>query len=153
MTKLQARNETIINAPADTVWAIITDINLLHKINPGVTKASGRMARQGDTRICEIINRGKKGTMTERLIEVVPGVKTVWTIENDTMGMSKMIKDTRFVFLVEKIDVSKTKVTNETYYRPANLLARIMNTLMMRRMISNAQEKILANLSTLTQKK
>ena len=83
MSKLQARNETIINAPANTIWAIITDISLLPKVNPGVVKASGRMDRQGETRTCDINNKGRKGTMTERLVELVPETKTVWTIEND----------------------------------------------------------------------
>ena len=41
MSKLQARNESIINAPIASVWAIITDINLLHKVNPGVINATG----------------------------------------------------------------------------------------------------------------
>ncbi len=52
MSKLQARNEAIINAPIGSIWAIITDINQLHKINPGVIKATGRMDKQGETRTC-----------------------------------------------------------------------------------------------------
>ncbi|MBI4945190.1 MAG: cytochrome P460 family protein [Bacteroidetes bacterium] len=39
MSKLQARNEMVINAPISKIWAVITDINVLHKINPGVIKA------------------------------------------------------------------------------------------------------------------
>jgi uncharacterized protein YndB with AHSA1/START domain len=86
MNKLQARNEAIINAPINSVWAIITDINILPKVNPGVIKATGRMDKQGETRTCEMDNKGKKGTMTEKLIELIPEKKTVWAIENDTMG-------------------------------------------------------------------
>ena len=109
MSKLQARNEAIINASISSIWAIITDINLLHKINPGVIKATGRMDKQGETRTCEMDNKGKLGTMTERLIELVPEKKTVWAIENDTMGMSKMLKDPQFCFYLEKLDDNKTK--------------------------------------------
>jgi Polyketide cyclase / dehydrase and lipid transport len=96
MSKLQARNEAVINASVSKVWSIITDISLLQKINPGVIKATGRMDKQGETRTCEMDNRGKKGTMTEKLVELIPEKKTVWAIENDTMGMSKMLKDPRF---------------------------------------------------------
>jgi uncharacterized protein YndB with AHSA1/START domain len=152
MSTLQARNEAIIEVPVERLWAVITDINALPKVNPGVIKASGRMDLQGETRTCEIDNRGRKGTMVEKLIELVPQKKTVWTIENDTMGMSKMLADTRFVFELEKLDDNRTKVINETYYRPANLMARVFNGLMMKRMISRAQEQILANLRTLTEK-
>ncbi len=101
MSKLQVRNESIINAPVSQIWSIITDINLLQKVNPGVVKANGSMDKQDETRTCKFNNKGKKGTMTERLIELVPEKKTVWTIESDTMSTSKMLKETRFCFILE----------------------------------------------------
>lgn len=152
MNQLQVRNETVINAPVSSIWAIITDINVLHKVNPGVIKASGRMDKLGETRTCQLDNKGRKGTMTEKLVELVPEEKTVWTIESDTMGMSKMLKNTQFVFKLEKLGDNKTKVINETYYQPANLIAIIMNGLMMKKMIGRAQEAILSNIKSLTEK-
>jgi hypothetical protein len=152
MNTLQARNEAVINAPIENLWAVITDINTLHKINPGVIKATGRMDREGETRTCEIENNGRKGTMVERLIELVPHKKTVWTIESDTMGMSRMLNDTRFVFNLEPLNEKQTRVINETYYQPTNLVAKIINGLMMKRMIRKAQEQILSNLRLLTEK-
>lgn len=152
MSKLQVRNEAIINASVHNIWKVITDINQLHKVNPGVVKATGCMDRQGETRSCEMNNNGRMGTMTERLIEMVPEKKTVWSLESDTMGMSKMLKDTRFCFSLEKISDTKTKVVNETYYEPANFIAIIMNGFMMKKMISKAQEQILNNIKSLTEK-
>lgn len=151
MSKLQARNEAIINAPIGSVWALITDINQLHKINPGVIKATGCMNKQGETRTCEIYNKGRKGTMTEKLIELIPEQKTVWTIENDTMGMSKMLKDPRFCFYLEKLDDNRTKVINESYYLPATLMAKIMNALIMKKMMRKIQGQILLNIKTLAE--
>lgn len=153
MSKLQVKNEAIINAPASSIWAVITNISLLHKVNPGVVKASGRMDRQDETRTCDIENKGKRGTMTERLIELVPETKTVWTIESDTMGMAKMLKDSRFVFHLEKLSDTKTKLTNETYYQPGTFMAKIMNGIMIKRMISKAQGQILLNIKLLTENK
>jgi predicted ATPase len=152
MSKLQARNEAVINASLSDVWRVITDINLLHKVNPGVITAKGRMDKQGETRTCEFDNRGKKGMMTERLIELVPEKKTVWTIESDNMGMSRMLKATRFCFILEKIGENKTRVVNESYYEPANLFASIMNALVMKRKMSQIQERILANIRSITEK-
>jgi carbon monoxide dehydrogenase subunit G len=152
MSKLQARNEAIINAPISSVWAIITDINVLHKVNPGVIKATGRMDKQGETRTCEMDNKGKKGTMTEKLIELIPEKKTVWTIENDTMGMSKMLKDTKFCFYLEKIEENKTKIINESYYQPANILVRTINALMMKKKMGKIQEQILTNIKKIAEK-
>lgn len=75
MVNLQAKNEAIINAPVAKIWEIITDINLLHKVNPGVIKATGSMNELNATRTCQINNRGKTGNMTERLIEMEPNKK------------------------------------------------------------------------------
>lgn len=152
MSKLQAHNEAVINAPISSVWAIITDIKLLDKINPGVITATGRMDKQGETRTCEMENRGKRGTMTEKLVELIHEKKTVWVIENDSMGMGKMLKSPRFCFYLEKIDDKQTKIINESYYEPANLLVRIMNVLMMRRKMREIQEKILSNIKTLAER-
>jgi uncharacterized protein YndB with AHSA1/START domain len=152
MGNLQARNEAIINAPVSSVWAIITDISLLPQINPGVINATGRMDKQGETRTCEMDNRGKKGTMTEKLIELVPEKKTVWAIENDTMGMSKMLKDPRFCFYLEKLEGNKTKIINESYYQPANFMVKLMNALMMKKKMGEIQGKILLNIKTIAEK-
>jgi hypothetical protein len=152
MSKLQARNESIIDAPAGSIWTVITDINLLPKIVPGIISASGRMDKPGDTRTCEIINRGKKGVFTERLVELVPQQRTTWTLESDTLGMSKMLRHTRFYFHLEKVSDNKTKLTNETWYEPAGFFASIMNILVMRKMFSKAQAQILTNIKSLTEK-
>jgi len=152
MSKLQVKNEAVINAPINRIWAIITDINLLSKVNPGVVNATGRMDKEGETRTVEININGKNGTFTEKLIELVPEKKTVWTIENDTMGMSKMLKENRFVFNLEKLDDNKTRVTNETYYQPVNFIAKIMSALMIKGTFDKMQEQMLTNIKTLTGK-
>lgn len=149
MLKLQARNEVIIEAPISRIWSIITDINMLHKINPGVVSATGVMNKLNATRSCQISNRGKVGNVTERLIELEPERKTVWAIEKDDMGMGKMLKDARFYFLLEKISDEQTRVINETWYEPANLIAKIMNSLMIKKMITKTQQQILANLESI----
>jgi uncharacterized protein YndB with AHSA1/START domain len=151
MSKLQTKCKTIINAPIQSIWSVVTDINQLARLNPGVVNATGRMDIQGETRTVEIRMNGKGGTFTERLIELVPEAKTVWTIEHDTMGMSKMLKENRFVITLEKLDDNKTMVTNETYYRPANLIARIMSALMIKPTFGKMQGQILSNLKTMTE--
>ena len=97
-------------------------------------------------------NKGRKGTMTEKLVELVHEQKTVWVIEEDTMGMKKMLKDPRFCFYLEKVDENKTKIINESYYLPANLMAKIMNALMMKKMMSKIQTQILNNIKTIAEK-
>ena len=152
MSKPQTKCEAVINAPVNNIWALITDINQLTRLNRGAVKATGRMDKQGETRTVDVNLNGRAGTFTERLIELVPGEKTVWTIENDTMGIGKMLKETRFVTRLEKIDESKTKVTNETYYQPLNLIAGVMSALMVKPAFGKMQEQILGNIKALTEK-
>ena len=151
MSILQARNVTIINAPLKSVWALITDINVLPKVNPGVISATGAMDKQGATGTCEMNNNGRKGTMTERLAELVHEKKTVWVIENDSMGMGKMLKDPRFCFYLEKVDDNKTRLINESYYQPAGFMMKIMNAVMMKRKMGQIQEQILSNIKKLAE--
>ena len=153
MSLLQAHNETIINAPVSKVWGIITDIKLLEKINPGVISAKGRMDMLGETRTCEMQNGGRKGTMTEKLIEMEHEKKTVWAIQEDSMGMGKMLIDPRFCFYLEKAGENKTKLVNESFYKPSGFIVRIMNILMMKRKMGQIQQQILNNVKTLAENK
>jgi hypothetical protein len=118
---------------------------LLPKINPGVVSAKGVMDKQGETRTCEMNNKGRTGTMTERLIELDPERKTVWTIEEDTMGMKKMLSGTRFCFYLEKHGANQTRLINESYYLPNSFMAKIMNAIMVKSMMGRIQNKILSN--------
>lgn len=42
MSKLQGRNEAVINAPVNSIWAVITNIDELPKLNPGARNAVDR---------------------------------------------------------------------------------------------------------------
>ena len=90
--------------------------------------------------------------MTEKLVELVHEKKTVWVIEDDTMGMKKMLKDPRFCFYLEKVGDNKTKIINESYYLPATLMTKIMNALMMKKMMWKIQAKILSKIKTIAEK-
>ncbi|MGB3076659.1 MAG: hypothetical protein WBB36_15125, partial [Chitinophagales bacterium] len=72
--------------------------------------------------------------------------------ENDSMGMSKMLKEPRFCFYLERISDSQTKIINESYYEPANLMVRIMNALMMKKKMGEIQSQILSNIKSIAEK-
>ena len=67
------------------------------------------------------------------------------------MGMSKMLKDPKFCFYLEKLGENQTKIINESYYEPANLMVRIMNALMMKKKMGEIQEKILSNIKSIAE--
>ena len=151
MSKLQAKNQLEMNAPVQKVWEVITDITRLHKINPGVVRATGKMNELGSTRTCEMSMNGRKGVLIEKLIDLVPEKKTVWEHQSDDMGLGKMLKNIRYHFTLEKISESKSKLTAESYYEPATFFGSIMNVLMMKRMFSKGQDTILRNINSVVQ--
>lgn len=151
MSQLQAKNEALIDAPAQRIWALVTDITMLPRVNPGVVSATGTMNELNGARTCEIVNGGRKGTIHERCIELVPGRKTVWTMEKDTMGAAKMLRDTRFCLTLEKTGDAQTRVVLETYYDPAGIVGRLMSALVMKKMFAKAQGQILQNIRSLTE--
>ena len=60
MSKLQARNEAVIDAPIATIWSVITDITVLHRINPGVVRATGAMDQLQRLEPARSITKGGK---------------------------------------------------------------------------------------------
>ena len=65
--------------------------------------------------------------------------------------MSKMLNDSRFCFYLEKISDNKTKIINESYYEPATILVKIMNALMMKKMMRKIQGQILSNIKSIAE--
>lgn len=145
-SKLQARNEIIINQPVEKIYQMITDISQLHKINPGVIKAEGKMDEVGAKRHCTIDNRGKEGKMEEKCLELVPYERTVWQLEKDNVGFTKMMDNIRFYFHLKANGPNSTFVANETHYAPRHFIAALMNSIMMRKMVGKTQQTILTNL-------
>ena len=47
---------------------------------------------------------------------------------------------------LEKLGDDKTKIINESYYEPANLMVKLMNALMMKKKMGQIQEQILSNI-------
>ena len=56
-----------------------------------------------------------------------------------------------FCFYLEKVDDHKTKISNESFYKPANFMVGLMNTLMMKRKMGQIQQQILTNIKTLAE--
>jgi uncharacterized protein YndB with AHSA1/START domain len=151
MGQLQSSKQMIIHAPADQVWKIITDIDLLPKVTPDVLKAKGDMTRPGETRTIEFRSRGLIRKTTERLIDMVPQKLLVWQLESDTQLFTSQFRDTRFCFYLQKAGDFKTNVVCETCYTPATHLGEILNIVAVRKMETRRQSDMLSNIKSLAE--
>lgn len=125
----RSRQEVIIDAPLDVVWAFNMDLNRIPQYHPRVFQVdliSGKDLRgAGVAYQCHLA--GGKHTCIERDIEVVPMEKIVTVLPEDTMGISRILTD----YLVETefaaITPSSTRMQISHFYSTTGLKAKLLN--------------------------
>src|SRR5262245_5392147 len=135
----QWRTSLRIRASRDRLWAIVDDISLIPKYHPEVGKVdllSGQMTRGTGVRYrCTILD-GRKGSCVEEIVDHVPGERFSTAFPEDTWGMSKMLRG----FVVDSILVPhgdfETDVVLEGYYEPMGWKMRVLNALILRRLMA-----------------
>lgn len=147
--KVQGRNEILITATPAEVFAVLEDTarvpEYMHAVKH-VDAAGGRREQVGASRRCQVELEGKQGEVVERCIELEQNTRISFLVERDTFGFSKMFEDFGFSFLLHPTDNGHTQVTIEGFYREKNLLARLMNALLMRRKLHQLRAGILTQL-------
>jgi uncharacterized protein YndB with AHSA1/START domain len=130
--------EIRINAPVEKVWEATQDLTLIPKYHPDVRSVefvSGATRRAVGIEYKCIVPEGRKGWCVERVIENIPNQKMSVAFPEDSWGLSKMFDDflTELTFAPEV--GGATRVRLEAFYVPKSLKVRVMNALVMRRMM------------------
>jgi uncharacterized protein YndB with AHSA1/START domain len=147
---VQGSDELVIDASCEEVWAILEDSTRLPEWTT-VTWTTGTREIPGSVRECGVDFEGKTGTVVERCAEYDPGRRIAWNMEQDSLGFSRMLSDFGFSFTLTPAEGGRTLVFNETYYRPATLLARAINSMVMRRKFRSARRRFLGGLKRLAE--
>jgi uncharacterized protein YndB with AHSA1/START domain len=154
-SKLQGTSEAVVEAPAQRVWELLVDSETyLPQLWPMVKAAridSGGRERVGALRRCDVVLDGKEGWTVERCLECVPGRRLAHTIESDSFGFSRFLRDFWFAFDLEAERADRTIVRVETHYEPGNLVGRLMSVVAMRRRFRGIRETALINLKRLSE--
>lgn len=91
----RSRQEVIINAPLEAVWAFNMDLRRIPEFHPRVIKVdliSGKASREaGASYQCHLT--GGKHTCIEKDVEIIPMEKIVTLLPEDTFGISKILTD------------------------------------------------------------
>lgn len=149
--KIQGRNEVIVAADPEQIWAILHDSTRLTQWAPMVQQTTGTRETVGAVRECQIQLDGRPGRVTERCIIVEPPSRIGWELIEDTFGFSRMLRNFGFDFVLEPFSGNATRVRSTTYYNPNGLFGAIMNVLMMRRKFRQIRARMLANLKALSE--
>ena len=123
----RSKQEVVINAPLEAVWAFSMDLTKIPEFHPRVVKVdllAGKSFREpGVSYQCHL--SGGKHTCIEKDIEIVPLEKIVTVLPQDTFGISKILSDYRAETTFQKLDDSSTKVSH--YYSTTTLIAKLLN--------------------------
>lgn len=148
MGKLQGRSEQTINASPSHIWAVLEDSSRLPEWVPVVERMTEHSEREqaGTVRRCEVAMGARRGYMVERCLESVPERRLRHTVEDDSLGFTKMFRDYSFTLELEPRAEDATLVTCETFYEPRGIFPSLMNAMLMRRRFASVRQDILGGL-------
>jgi hypothetical protein len=137
--RFQWRTSLRIRASRDRLWAIVDDISLIPKYHAEVGKIdllSGQSTRATGVKYRCTILEGRKGSCVEEVVDYVPGERFATAFPEDTWGISKMLRD----FVVDTVLVPhgdfETDAVLEAYYEPIGWKMRVLNALLLRRLMA-----------------
>jgi hypothetical protein len=125
----RSRQEVVIEAPLEAVWAFNMDLTKIPEFHPRVFKVdllSGKACREaGASYQCHL--SGGKHTCIEKDIEIIPMEKIVTLLPDDTFGITRIIPDYRVETTFRKIDDLSTKMEIGHYYSTSSLKAKLFH--------------------------
>ena len=150
----QWKVEIHINAPVEKVWDASEDRTLIPQYHPDVRSVeylSGQTKRApGVTYKC-VVPEGRKGWCVEQVVEHIPNRKTSVTFQEDSWGMSQMFDDFLTDLTVEPGEGNTTLVQLQAYYVPRGFKVRVINVLLMQRMMRKRARLTLQGLKRLVE--
>lgn len=144
MKALHGSNQIVVEATPAQVWAVLQDSSLLTQWAPMVKHTTGQIETVGSSRACQVEWKGRKDEVVERCVEAVPHQRISWVMEKT--DMKKMFSDIRFGFRLEPHGPDATRLTMEGTYSPRHVVAWAMYSFLLRRMLHQLRESLLANL-------
>lgn len=125
----RSKQEIIIEAPLEAVWAFGMDLTKIPAYHPRVFQVDlidGKKFREaGVSYQCHL--SGGKHTCIEKDIEIVPLEKIVTVLPHDTFGISKILSDYRVETTFQKLGDSSTKIEISHYYSTPTLKTKFLN--------------------------
>ncbi len=153
----QLDRRTTVDAPIGLVYRLFMNNAELANWAPVVDAVThehgGDDTGLGATRTCAVSMNGRKGTMVERCLEAVPETRASFLVVDDSFGFHKMLTNYGFTAHFAATASAATTVRIETFYTPANPIAAVLNTLVMRRRFRHVVDGLLAGLRALAEQR
>ena len=129
MPPFRSRQQVDIAAPLDAVWSYNMDLTRIPEYHPRVSHVDlldGTARREaGVAYRCHL--SGGRHTCVERDIEIIPGQKIVTILPEDTLGISKVLRDYVVESTLAALSESCTRITISHYYSTPTMKARLLD--------------------------
>ena len=153
--KLQWQIEGHIRAPVAKVWDAIEDLSLIPRYHPIVRSIeydSGQTRRApGVAYKCVVPEGRQRGWCVERVIENVPNRRMSVSFPEDSWGLSNMFDDFVVETVLESAVDDTTRVRLTAFYLPKRLTVRVMNAMVIRRMMRKRARQTLQGFKRLVE--
>ena len=140
----RSKQEVVIDAPLEEVWAFSMDLTKIPTFHPRVVKVdllSGKAQREpGVAYQCHLA--GGKHTCIEKDIEIVPMEKIVTVLPEDTFGISKILSDYAVETTFHRMGDSSTRVEIGHYYSTKTVKAKLLNLIAKRKLARETQDML-----------
>lgn len=141
---LQSTQAVVIHAPLQAVWEFGRDLTNIPAYHPRVARVdliSGQRARgEGVAYRCHL--KDGKNTCVEKDIEVVPMERIVTALPEDTMGITTMLPDYLVETRLTPLAGDTTRVEFRHYYTAKSLRAKLLNTIVKRKIARESQDTL-----------
>jgi hypothetical protein len=154
--KFQWKAEVEINASSNRVWEIADDISLIPQYHPEVDKVdliSGQKQRAVGVKYQCNIFEGRKGSCIEEVCEYIPYEKVSTSMVEDSWGISKMVTDFVVESIIKPQNDNSTLLIFEAYYNPVGIFNKLLNTVLLRRIMKRRSLLVMKGIKRLSEEK
>lgn len=148
--KKQISRQRMAQATPDAIWAILQNSSRLPDWVPAVNQVmqcENGPERPGAVRHCDVTMNGKSGRMVERCVALETGAWIAYEVVEETFGMSRMFDHYGFRISLEAQTKRQTRIILDTHYTPRSAIARLLNSMMIRRQLTRVVDDILSGLA------
>jgi hypothetical protein len=133
-SRLQGRDDIIVDAPTRILWQLISDSNELPNWGPPVRSIEvisnvGSAEKLGTARKVQAEFGRKSGYFLEHRVEHVDGHKVAYLIDEDSFGLDRFLLRPGFSLELNSTEDQATRVTFSFFHDPKGFKGRILNPL------------------------
>ena len=133
-SRLQGRDDIVVDAPARILWQLISDSHELPNWGPPVKRVevmtdTGEVEDLGARRKVHAQFGRKSGYFVEHRVEHIEGRKVAYLIDEENFGLSRLIARPGFSLELDPKGDQATRVIFSFFHDPRGFRGRIMNPL------------------------